>query len=294
VDALRSDFFEKAFGAAKTNMQNYYDLFDPKGQPQLVGKDLMAQAYAYLTAATADAGSDSAVIARINDIKCYMHHNALWWQIYRVESNSDAQKQLVRDLLSLDYRIRSSYMAYWDEDLHDANGAIPAAITQFGAAADWSATDAGATWRAVSTYPTQDEIDTWFAADTAYFTPDSVTQLTWSGQPEAVSDFNTMSGATQGAPRRLNGPMGKPYTLALYTPTGTTSLTLSFNVGQSNTATAPASPLTITLTDAVTGASYGTQTVNPGASGSSAYQDVTFSSLPEKTGILAAVNDFGS
>lgn len=292
VDALRSDFFEKAFGAAKTNMQNYYDLFDPKGQPQLVSKDLMAQAYAYLDAATTDAGSDSAVIARINDLKCYMHHNALWWQIYRAESNSDAQKQLVRDLLSWDYRIRSSYMAYWDEDLHDANGVIPASIVQFGAAADWSATDSTASWRATSTYPTQTEIDAAFTEDATYFAPDSVTQLTWTGQPEAVSDFNTMSGATQGEPRILNYVGGKPYALALYTPAGQTSIDLSVMAGSQNTASSPASPLTITLTDA-SGTSYGTQTISP-TNGTPTYQTVTFSSLPEKTGFLATVNDYGS
>lgn len=289
VSSIRQDFFTLAFGPAAQDMRGYYDLLDPKDHPLLFDKDLMSRLYALLASASANAGGDPKVLARINDLKAYMHHNALWWQIYRADHNSQTQMQLVKDLLAWDYRTRWSYMNAFNNDLSIV---VPAASQQFGASPDWQ-TGPEVSWRANGAALSQTEIDAAFTADESYFAPaapfgpGSPVQVTFTGDPVGV----TFPGPSQ--PLGLNDG-SKPVQIALYTSGASTSVSLMVNVGQNSDRTRPAPPAVVTLMDGTNNQVVGTRTVPAGPQGNTAFINVTFTGLKNQTGYIATVNGYGA
>jgi len=286
VAALRQDFFQKAFGAAAADMQIYFDLLDPKRQPVLFTKDLMARLGDALTSATTHAAGDAAVLTRLNELKSYLHHNALWWQIYRAPHNSASQIALVKALLKFDYQTRFAYM---HDQYTDFWALLDAAKTQFCPSpctdSDWDVMNDGATWRTKAELMTSD-IDQNFTADKAYFASPTPTQVTFSNEPVGVS----FSGPNQSLGW---GDGGRPMDVALYTSGTSTSLSLQINVGQFADPAGPAVAADVTLRNS-SGATVDTRTVQPGPLGSSAFQTLTFSGLVNKAGYVASVNGHGS
>lgn len=200
IAALLDDFFQKAFPDASSDMRRYYELFDPRDRSLLVTRDTLAQATILLQRAgnAAERAHDVGERARIDELKSFIHHNALWWQIYRAphcgvsscaagatacqprpQCAADAlQPSLVRELAEWDYRIRHSYMTSYRHDRIIASFDAP---LQFGLAEFKNSTY----WERGSA-PTHEEVEAAFAKDLRVFAPQPVAQRTWSGDPVAV------------------------------------------------------------------------------------------------------------
>lgn len=198
--ALREDFFQKAFPSDTAAMRSYYELFDPKGKSLLVSQDTLARAVRFLQRAgrAAAAAKNAGEVARIDDLKAFMHHNALWWKIYRAPhcgvsrcaaavptcaprpecTISARQPSLTRELAEWDYRIRHSYMTSYRHDrvIATYDAAMQFDLPEFKAPASW---ERGGP-------PTHAEIEAAFAGDLALFTPEPVEQRQWSGDPISV------------------------------------------------------------------------------------------------------------
>jgi hypothetical protein len=195
--ALRADFFSRAFPTTASTMQQYFALFDPKDKPLLTTSETIGKALALLEQAgnAAAAGGASGELARIDDLKAYMHHNALWWRIQRAPycgaSSSPActisspQPALTVELLKWDYRNRHAYMTSYQQDR--ILGTFDA-FKQFGL----SEFNDSSLWETGSLLTTSD-IAAAFAQDKLLFPNPTaaVTQLTWSGDPVAVSFAGT-------------------------------------------------------------------------------------------------------
>jgi len=83
-----ADFYQKAFGPASSVMQQYYERLDAAGQGWILTEDAMAQSYSNLATATTLAGSDSNIVARLDQVKQYLHSRYLW---VAVQSRSGEQ-----------------------------------------------------------------------------------------------------------------------------------------------------------------------------------------------------------
>jgi len=76
VPALMNDFYEKAFGPAAPAMKRYYERLDP-ASGRLFGPDLLARLYRDLDEASTLAAARPDVLARLDQLKEYLHFNTI-------------------------------------------------------------------------------------------------------------------------------------------------------------------------------------------------------------------------
>lgn len=208
VDALLADFYEKAFGPAAGVMKRYYERLDPGNEP-LASEDLLARALRDLEEATALAGADGKILARLDQLKQYQHYVRLRWDFDRAEDPAH-KKALALEVLTHLYRNRYSYMNHWE------------AIRQLWT--DQLAKDLGEpTWAPsdptpakpwmVETPSTPEETALDFQSDLARFQPLEVNEILFS------KDL-VPSGLTGSAPAASAQQHQSPIPYALYSKTG--------------------------------------------------------------------------
>lgn len=112
LDALRTDFFEQAFGPAAKPMRSYYDRWAPEKQP-LMSRGLIGELFRDLDEAARLAQDRADITARIDQLKHYLHYNHLHWLLDH-EKDKAKRKQLTVDILALGYRTRYEYMNHWN------------------------------------------------------------------------------------------------------------------------------------------------------------------------------------
>jgi len=113
TEAILDDFYDKAFGPAATSMRHYYERLDPGGH-QLLGDNLLAQCYQDVSEATEQAFNHPDVLARLDDIKHYLHYVHLRWMLNRAGSDKKLKKELTLAILTHVYRTRYTYMNHWE------------------------------------------------------------------------------------------------------------------------------------------------------------------------------------
>lgn len=112
LSALSADFYEKAFGPAAPAMRAYYERLDAGNNRNLLSKDLLARAYRDVQDATRLAVGHPEILARLNQIKNYLHYNYLHWKLSRA-ATTESRKALSLALLTHCYRTRFEYMNHW-------------------------------------------------------------------------------------------------------------------------------------------------------------------------------------
>ena len=103
VDAIVSDFLEKAFGAAREPMREFYQLITEDAQRRSPA-DILGRMYRHLAAAR-EATRDSKVLRRINDLILYTRHA----ELYSAHANAGAPKE---EVARHAYRMRKTMMVH--------------------------------------------------------------------------------------------------------------------------------------------------------------------------------------
>lgn len=111
VEALKKDFFDKAFGPAAAVMQRYYSRLDPGNDP-LVCEHLLALCLRDLEEAGRLARDRSDVLARLDHLKQYQHYVRVRWDFDRTRDQG-TKRELALAALNHGYRTRYSYMDHW-------------------------------------------------------------------------------------------------------------------------------------------------------------------------------------
>ena len=111
VDALLADFYEKAFGPGAAAMRRYYERLDPGNKP-LMSKSLLGQAFRDVDEASRLAKNRPDVLARLADIKIYLHFIHLTWMLDH-EADKAKKKDLTLAAITHAYRTRRTYMNHW-------------------------------------------------------------------------------------------------------------------------------------------------------------------------------------
>jgi hypothetical protein len=112
TQALKNDFYEKAFGPAAGDMKTYYTRVDKANGP-LAGPTFYRLAIDDLDRAEKAAQGDAEVLNRIKQLKQY--HVYLYLFNKEAGRVSEAEKkQTAYDMMKWNYRIRNNYMIFWD------------------------------------------------------------------------------------------------------------------------------------------------------------------------------------
>jgi hypothetical protein len=108
VDAIKADFFDKAFGPAKEPMEKYYQLIDGSNKP-LISDDLIGRMYRQLSEAL-KLTNDTAIQKRINDLVLYTHYVELYRNYSQAEGA--ARQATFETLMRYTWRIRTTHMVH--------------------------------------------------------------------------------------------------------------------------------------------------------------------------------------
>ena len=108
IDALKADFFDKAFGAAQKPMADFYRLIDAKSKP-LLTDDLLGRMYRKLDEARS-LTTDAKIHARIDDLVLYTRYVELW-SGYASASGEEHQKGF-ETLIKHALRMRKTMMIH--------------------------------------------------------------------------------------------------------------------------------------------------------------------------------------
>ncbi|MDA0591408.1 MAG: DUF4838 domain-containing protein [Planctomycetota bacterium] len=170
VDAFLDDFYRRAFGPAGESMKAYYERLDWSRFP-VFNDHIVALAYRDLERATEQATGHPDVLARIDDLKIYMHYFHLKWQ-FDHEQDAAAREKIALQLLRHVCRSRMSYMVDWawlskwwigKITNWDPRGKV-------GDAAAWAYTNPDAPWRDNTPY-TREEIEAFFQQELKNWQP---------------------------------------------------------------------------------------------------------------------------
>ncbi|MEA3403067.1 MAG: DUF4838 domain-containing protein [Armatimonadota bacterium] len=110
VEAICSDFYQKAFGPAAEPMRRYFERLDGGNEP-LVSDHLLALAHQDLAEASRLAADRPDVLRRIDDLKLYLHYVGLMRELNTPQEDQERLETLF-DLLTFAYRTRHRYIVH--------------------------------------------------------------------------------------------------------------------------------------------------------------------------------------
>ncbi len=195
VDALVEDFLDRAFGAAREPMAEFYRLLDGAAEP-LLSDDLVGRMYRHLAEARAQT-DDPAVHRRLDDLTLYARYVEFWsdYANAKGEARQAAFEQLIRHV----YRMRKTMMVhakalYRDVAARDKTIRIPE----------------GATWNV------PEERNPWKSSEP--FSDDELARMIQEGVANRpLRGFDDVAFSTNLVPAsRLNLPSVKPGSMGLY------------------------------------------------------------------------------
>ena len=110
VNAILSDFYEKAFGPAAPAMKRYFERVD--GQNEFVSKTFFGLAFRDVDEAAKLAKDRPDIQARLDHIKQFLYFNELNYRLFTSKDELE-KKDLTLKLLTHQFRTRYSYMTHW-------------------------------------------------------------------------------------------------------------------------------------------------------------------------------------
>lgn len=192
VEELKTDFFQKAFGAAEGPMREFYHrILRSPSRPVLMSRDLTGRMYRLLDEARSQT-SDPKIHARLDHLVLYTRYVELF-RAYEM-AGGDARQQAFERLIRHAYRIRTTQMVhakaiYRDLDNRDKSVAIPDE-------AKWQKPEPDNPWKSSAS---------WTAEEIAQLSKDGIaSNPTVSFTPQAFSqDLRPLDAQLAGDPRRL-------------------------------------------------------------------------------------------
>jgi len=112
VEALKKDFYEKAFGPAAPAMKTYYERIDLGNKP-LVGPTFYRLCIDDLERAETAARGQPDILARIEQLKQYHVFIYLLNKTNQPGLDPAGQKTYALEMLTWNYRMRNTYMTFW-------------------------------------------------------------------------------------------------------------------------------------------------------------------------------------
>jgi hypothetical protein len=112
LEALKKDFYEKAFGPAAPAMKSYYERIDMGNNP-LVGAAFYRGCLDDLEAAEKAAGGSPDVLARLAMLKQYNVYVYMLNKERDSTATPEVRKKWAQETLQWNYRIRNTYMTFW-------------------------------------------------------------------------------------------------------------------------------------------------------------------------------------
>jgi len=112
VEALKQDFYAKAFGPAAPAMKSYYERIDLGNKP-LVGPTFYRLCLDDLAKAEQAAQGRPEVLARIEQLKEYHVFVYLLGKANQQSLDPAARKKYALEMLAWNYRVRNTYMTFW-------------------------------------------------------------------------------------------------------------------------------------------------------------------------------------
>ncbi|MCC6421256.1 MAG: DUF4838 domain-containing protein [Gemmataceae bacterium] len=175
VEALRTDFFDRAFGPAAGAVRRYYDRLDPGNDP-LVSEHLLALALRDLDEAGRLAKGRPDVLARLDHLKQYQHYVRLRWDFDRTKDPAK-RRELGLEALTHCYRTRYAYMNHWAAMQYSWSGRLAKELGE----PTWDGRKATkeTPWQQ-NRPPTAEETERQFRADLERFQPQQVTERKFS------------------------------------------------------------------------------------------------------------------
>ena len=207
VPAVLADFYDKAFGPAAPAMKRYYERVAPDAAP-LMSRGLVGEALRDVDEAARLAKDRPDVLARIDQIKHYLHYVHLRWLLDH-ERDKHKRKELTVAALTLAYRTRYEYMTHWAAM---RNTWAMKAAKDFDEPT-WVPNDRTPKPWMVATAVAPAETDEWFRAGLDYFRPTPVEQVTFSSELVPVA-FPAVK------PAGIKQQFQRPAEYALHSPTG--------------------------------------------------------------------------
>jgi hypothetical protein len=152
LEALKEDFYDKAFGPAHEAMRGFYTLIDGSKRP-LLSPDLIGRMYRAIGDARAAAGDRVDVLARVNDLLLYTRYTELYMRY--TETRGAEHQQAFENLIRHAYRMRQtdmvhSYALYRDLAGRDKSVQIPPE-------AAWQKPEPGNPWKSSAPF-TEEEL----------------------------------------------------------------------------------------------------------------------------------------
>ncbi|NQU10697.1 DUF4838 domain-containing protein [bacterium] len=112
TEALKQEFYAKAFGPAAAAMQTYYERVDLGNKP-LVGPTFYRLCLDDLAKAEAAARGHPDLLARITQLKQYHVFVYLLGKTHQQGVDLAARRKYALEMLKWNYRIRNTYMTFW-------------------------------------------------------------------------------------------------------------------------------------------------------------------------------------
>ncbi len=169
VEAILTDFYDKAFGPGAAAMRRYYDRWSPSDKP-LMSRSLMGELFRDLDEAALAANDRPDVLTRLDQLKHYLRFTHLRWLLDH-EKDQARQKELTVELLTLAYRTRYEYMNHWTALMTTMAGDAAKKFNEPG----WiRGSKEPKPWQ-VDTPVTREETDRWFREGLDYFQPLAMT-----------------------------------------------------------------------------------------------------------------------
>jgi len=112
TEALKKDFYEKAFGPAAKEMKAYYDHVDMANTP-LVGPPFYRICIDHLEAAEKAAAGHPDILGRIEQLKEYNVYVYLLGKESDKNLPTEERRKWALETLKWNYRIRNTYMTFW-------------------------------------------------------------------------------------------------------------------------------------------------------------------------------------
>ena len=218
VEALMTDFYDKAFGPAAAPMRRYYERFDRANKP-LISAHLLALGFRDVEEASKLAAERPDVQARLDQIKQYLRSVHLRWLVDRAADKAQ-KKERTLAALTQGYQSRYSYMTHFVA----IRGAWAAAAAKEFGEPSWApdGPTPNKPWADDRPYR-REEIERGFREGLAFFKPDPVEEKRFSRDLVPVAFGGASTESTQAyqwtLPYALYSVAGEPLELSVVTGT---------------------------------------------------------------------------
>lgn len=190
IDALKKDFYDKAFGDASATMQKFYEMIDGSNRP-ILASPLMGKMYRLLGQARGQS-TDEKVLARIDALIQYTRYVELYFNYS--QAGSKQRQAAFEAMIRHAYQMRTTMMIhtkalYRDLDRRDKSVSIPKE-------AGWNVPEAQNPWK-ISEAFTRAQLDQWVSEGDANYPALAFEPVSFSGDLKLAASVLKLPGVSE-------------------------------------------------------------------------------------------------